>query len=247
MRAGAVASGTIQAADRAVRPRVSVTALHSATLATPASESTRPGEAPRLLVITYCFPPDGYVGGLRWAGITKYLSRLGWEVSVLTAAPPVGDDAAVGAHLESCPRLWTLIDCCRWLRRRALGRSRALLPDASRVARASGPRGLLRQLRREVAAVLTFPDDSRGWILRATLRARSLIRRFQPHVVVSSGPPHSAHLVAGGGPVGGSGGWVLHLRHPGGGPLRKARGAHPEPPAWGVHSLPPRLERPAFP
>ena len=229
-----------------MRPRVSVTALHSATLATPASESTRPGEAPRLLVITYCFPPDGYVGGLRWAGITKYLSRLGWEVSVLTAAPPVGDDAAVGAHLESCPRLWTLIDCCRWLRRRALGRSRALLPDASRVARASGPRGLLRQLRREVAAVLTFPDDSRGWILRATLRARSLIRRFQPHVVVSSGPPHSAHLVAGMATIGSSVDWFIDLRDPWAGPLTKAWESHPKLRTWVFHALSPRLERLAF-
>src|SRR3989454_457300 len=246
MRAGAVASGTIQAADRAVRPRVSVPALPSATLATPASESTRPGEAPRLLVITYCFPPDGYVGGLRWAGITKYLSRLGWEVSVLTAAPPVGDDAAVGAHLESCPRLWTLIDCCRWLRRRALGRSRALLPDASRVARPSGPASVLHQLRREVAAFLTFPDESRGWMLRAALRARSLIRRFQPHVVVSSGPPHSAHLVARMATIGSSVRWFIDLRDPWAGPHTKAWESDPKIWSRTFGALNPPLERLAF-
>jgi hypothetical protein len=42
----------------------------------------------RLLVITYHFPPDGSVGGQRWAGLSKYLARLGWEVHVITAAVP---------------------------------------------------------------------------------------------------------------------------------------------------------------
>src|SRR3989442_1572042 len=48
--------------------------------------------ARRLLVISYHFRADGVVGGLRWAGVTKYLARLGWQVAVLTAAPPAPGD-----------------------------------------------------------------------------------------------------------------------------------------------------------
>jgi len=50
--------------------------------------------------------------------------------------------------------------------------------------RAAHRRGLraLRHLYRELTSVLTLPDASRGWVLRATLRARSLIRRLQPQV-----------------------------------------------------------------
>ena len=44
----------------------------------------------RLLVITFHFPPDGSVGGNRWAGLSKYLARRGWEVHIVTAA--AGDD-----------------------------------------------------------------------------------------------------------------------------------------------------------
>jgi glycosyltransferase involved in cell wall biosynthesis len=50
-------------------------------------------------------------------------------------------------------------------------------------------------LRRRLASLLGFPDQSRGWMLRATRQARALIRRLEPDVVVSSGPPHTAHLV----------------------------------------------------
>src|SRR2546427_696001 len=47
----------------------------------PDGESSVPSDGRRVLVITYHFPPDGSVGGLRWAGITKYLARLGWKRS----------------------------------------------------------------------------------------------------------------------------------------------------------------------
>jgi len=225
-------------------------ALLSATAATPVTESTHsittPSDARRLLVITYAFPPDGTVGGLRWAGITKYLTRLGWTVSVLTAAPAVRNDTAVSAHVESCPRLWTFIDFCRLLRRLAFGRSLGSFPEASRVARPSGPAGVLRQLRREVAAFLTFPDDSRGWMLRAALRARSLIRRFQPQVVVSSGPPHSAHLVARMATIGSSVRWFIDLRDPWGGPHTKAWESDPKIGSRIFGALSPPLERLAF-
>src|SRR5256885_1103621 len=69
------------------------------------SESSMPSDARRLLVISYYFPPDGSVGGLRWAGITKYLAREGWQVAVLTAARPGGSDGGVerGVQGGMCP------------------------------------------------------------------------------------------------------------------------------------------------
>src|SRR5947207_5115224 len=81
--------------------------------------------AHRLLVITYHFGSNGAVGGLRWRGITKYLVRLGWEVRVITAAPPEH------ASVESCPRFWTILDACRLLRRLAVRQSLASLDRKS--------------------------------------------------------------------------------------------------------------------
>src|SRR5256886_2869024 len=147
--------------------------------------------APRVLVITYHDGSNGAVGGLRWTGIRKSLVRLGWEVRVITAAPPEH------ASVESCPRFWTILDTCRLLRRLAVRQSPASFPDGSWSEPGTEFQGLLGKVRSEVAAFLAFPDESRGWVFRAALRARSVIRRFQPHVVVSSGPPHSAHLVTG--------------------------------------------------
>jgi len=205
-----------------------------------------PRDARRLLVITYYFGPDGPHGGLRWFGITKHLARLGWKVSVVTAAPSTGNDAPLSAQVASCPRLWTLLDGCRVVRRLVFGPRLGGFPHASRVAPPSGPPGLLRQLYREVSALLAFPDESRGWILRAALRARSVIGRFQPHVVVSSGPPHSAHLVAAMATIGSAARWWIDLRDPWAGPLTKAWASDPR---WGsrtFRALSPPLERLAF-
>lgn len=205
-----------------------------------------PADTRRLLVITYYFPPHVAVGGLRWAGITKHLARLGWEVAVITAAPPDGNGAPRGVHVEACPRRRTLVDAARLLCRLAFGRSLGRFPNTSRGARPTGRPGLLRQLGRELAAFLTFPDESRGWILRAALRTRRLIRRFQPQVVVSSGPPHAAHLVARMATMGTPVRWFVDLRDPWGGPLTKAWASHPRLGTRVFRALSQRLERRVF-
>ena len=201
----------------------------------------------RLLVVSYDFgAADGRMGGMRWAGITKYLTRLGWEVVVLTAAPPGRNEAVPPVRVVRCRRLWTLIDASRLLRRLTLRRSLEWLPNDARIARSSDPSGLLRRLRQEVMTFLAFPDESRGWVCRAALRARSVVRRFQPHVVVSSGPPHSAHLVAGVAMRGSAARWLIDLQDPWAGPLTQAWASHPRLGTWVYRAGSARLERLTF-
>jgi hypothetical protein len=200
-------------------------------------------DARRLVVITYHFGPDGPVGGLRWWGITKYLARLGWKVSVVTAARPAGTGRAIDVQVERCPRLWTCLDGARLARRLALGLAPRGAPRGWQVAHPSKPPGLLRRLGKEAAAWLAFPDQGRGWMLRAALRTRALMRRFRPHVIVSSGPPHSAHLVAGLATIGSSTRWLIDLRDPWAGPLPKLWESDPILGSRIFHLLAPPLER----
>src|ERR1051325_2402860 len=188
--------------------------------------------AHRLLVITYHFGSNGAVGGLRWTGITKYLVRLGWEVKVITAAPPSpGDNGASGPPaVESCPRFWTILDACRLLRQLAVRRSLAAFPDGSWVAPATELPGLLGKVRSAAAA----------------FRARWVTRRFQPRVVISSGPPHGAHLVAGMATAGTAARWLIDLRDPWGGPLKEAWPSHARIGPRVFRTLSRLLERAAF-
>lgn len=161
----------------------------------------------RLLVASYRFLPDRSVGGLRWGGLTKYLARAGWEVHVLTAArQEPGPSPEYRVH--QCGRWPTLNDFYRWLassERRDAHVSAAAPP---------GPESLPQLVRREAASLMSFPDESRGWMLRAALRARRLVSQLRPSMVISSGPPHSAHLVAALGVAGTRIPFVVDLRDP---------------------------------
>src|SRR5206468_11730330 len=81
----------------------------TSTLVEPDARLTARPRVRRLLVISYHFPPDGAVGGLRWAGLSKYLARVGWEVHIVTAAE---GPAAVtpGVHRHHCRPRRTLND-----------------------------------------------------------------------------------------------------------------------------------------
>jgi hypothetical protein len=148
----------------------------------------------RLLVVSYHFPPDPAVGGLRWSGLTKYLSSYGWRSWVVTAAPPQACPSA-GVSVSSCPRRPTLNDAYRWLRNR-VSRDGRLAPSAPGTNDEPTQRSWLAALRLEASVLLSLPDDARGWVFRAAWTTRRLIARVRPTAVVSSGPPHSAHIAA---------------------------------------------------
>src|SRR5262245_47286142 len=148
----------------------------------------------RLLVITYHFTPDRSVGGLRWAGLTKYLARMGWEVHVLTAAAQPTHEPERGLYVHVCKRGRTANDVynafAQWVRRsRSVERTEAVGGGTD----APEP-GFFGRLRKEVGAALGFPDYARGWILRCAWDARRLLAASRFDAVVTSGPPHSAHL-----------------------------------------------------
>ena len=168
------------------------------------AHSSHVGDVRRLLVISYHFPPDGSVGGLRWAGLSKYLARRGWEVHVVTASRQAAHAPVPGVTVHHRRRNDTLND----IYNRVASRLRSTPPSGARAqASASGdiakadaamvqPRaiGLLGRLRFNLSIALAFPDRGRGWILTAAFAARTLLRQHRFDAVVTSGPPHSAHL-----------------------------------------------------
>jgi hypothetical protein len=161
----------------------------------------------RLLVITYYFPPDGSVGGQRWAGLSKYLVRLGWEVHVVTASALGTASEIPGVHRHVRHRRRTLNDVYRAVAgrlRQSRGMNRKLPtgnpgPQQQSTRNPGGQRrsALLRPLaaiRRVLGDSLLLPDPGRGWVARAAGAARGLLRQKNFEVVITSGPPHTAHV-----------------------------------------------------
>jgi glycosyltransferase involved in cell wall biosynthesis len=149
----------------------------------------------RLLVISYHYPPDGAVGGLRWSGLSKYLARRNWEVHIVTAGVQHAPAQTPGVTVHYCARRTTLNDTYVRVARRVRGRKDSPATPATKQDANPGQNGrMLRSMRREIASLLDFPDFARGWILRSSSKARQLLAQGRFDAVVTTGPPHAAHL-----------------------------------------------------
>jgi glycosyltransferase involved in cell wall biosynthesis len=166
----------------------------------------------RVLVITAGFPPDGAVGSLRTLRLLKHLARTGSDVQVLTISPETyRAGTVIDAELLSQVPEGVRVVRARavrpidWLgarlRRSPIQRSGAQAQPSNGAAertRASAVSVAIRSLQRACSAVFTLPDREAGWILPAVARGWASVRAYgRPDVIYSSGPPYSAHVVAG--------------------------------------------------
>src|SRR5712664_2547937 len=181
----------------------------------------------RLLVISYHYPSNGEVGGLRWTSLAKYLAGHGWDTWYLTAAPLSAAHATPGVTVESVAPGHTVSELYRRVRRVA---PVPLPPHRTDLPENGGRKGLgvllrpLGAMRSEASGVLYMLSEGEGWTLRAARRARALIDRIQPDAIVSSGSPTHAPIrrVAGAVWTRGGGRWFVDLRDPWAGPVAKA-------------------------
>jgi glycosyltransferase involved in cell wall biosynthesis len=144
----------------------------------------------KILMIINFFPPTGGGGVYRPLSFVKYLSRLSWDVTVVTPRPGefwISDPGLAGEIPPSVRVVRTAsLSGFRFLRAfrgdRGEGQSR----------RSSGGFMALRR----VGEMFLVPDTYVGWVPFATRAADSLCRAERFEAVYSTSPPDSSHLVA---------------------------------------------------
>jgi glycosyltransferase involved in cell wall biosynthesis len=145
---------------------------------------------PRVLFVSYTFPPVGGAGVQRLTKWLKYLPRHGWQASVLTtenASVPLTD----GSLARDVPAE------TRVVRARTLEPSyqakAAVLKQAERPRRSVGAG--LRSAARSVANLALQPDPQVLWAPAALRAGRHLLSEVPHDVVVATAPPFSTLLV----------------------------------------------------
>jgi glycosyltransferase involved in cell wall biosynthesis len=137
--------------------------------------------SPRLLVVTYHYPPVPSVGSNRWLAMTKYLRRSGYEVEIVTTAAfgsAAGDD-------ERVHRAYDLV-AARWLRGSL---RRPPLPQHGEAPVEDTPPPA-------IVTKLVVPDHCAvTWLPAASALIRRLLAREKFDCIVSTSPFESAHLV----------------------------------------------------
>ena len=154
---------------------------------------------PRVLVVTYYFPPAGGPGVQRTLKTVKYLRDAGFEPVVLTveeAASPSRDASLGGDVPDGVEVIRTKAPDPFALYGRLVGRRGA---DAVPTGTVGGG-GVGARLALWTRANVFLPDARVGWVPYAKHVGRRVLgegqRDARPFAaVVTSGPPHSVHLV----------------------------------------------------
>lgn len=148
------------------------------------------GDMPRVLFVSYLFPPVGGAGVQRVAKWVKYLPSHGWSVSVLTTSNP--SVPVLDPSLEAEIPEGVLICRARTLEP---GYGVKGVVGSSDSRRSGGGPRRLRSLVRRCANAVLQPDPQILWAPAALAEGRRVLESTPHDVVVATGPPFSALLV----------------------------------------------------
>ncbi len=152
----------------------------------------------KVLVITYYWPPSGGSGVQRWLKTSKYLPQYGWEPVIYTPENPDVNSVDesllkdVSADLKVIKRkIREPYAAYKFL----TGKKKGEHLQANIVS--SEKKGFVQKLSAHIRANWFIPDPRCWWIGPSVKYLSKLIEggeRFD--AVISTGPPHSMHLIA---------------------------------------------------
>ncbi|MFN2430068.1 MAG: glycosyltransferase family 4 protein [Cryomorphaceae bacterium] len=152
--------------------------------------------AKKVLIITYYWPPAGGAGVQRWLKMAKYLPEFGIEPVVLTvdesyASYPVVDRS----FLEDVAATTKVYRTRSFEPLRIYGKlfGKKKVPYSGFTNVNTGTLGS--KLSRWVRGNFFIPDARKGWNRYALPKAAEIIKRENIDTVITTGPPHSTHLI----------------------------------------------------
>ena len=149
----------------------------------------------KVLIFTYYWPPSGGSGVQRWMYFAKYLKKLGWEPIIITvdeqqASYPVWDESLLEEVADIRVIKTTTREPLRWYSLLTSGNSQKGVPQGE-VKRQS----LLGKLAAYIRGNYFIPDARKGWVSFAVKAAQKVLKEESIFHLISTGPPHSTHLV----------------------------------------------------
>lgn len=152
----------------------------------------------KVLVISYYFPPAGGPGVQRWLKFVKYLRHYG--VEPVMYVPENADypitDPTLAAEIPEGLKIYRgkIIEPNRILSR--LGAKKAKNASAGFIDSSSGKKGFFGKTLAWIRANLFIPDARMLWIRPSVRRCARILREEGIDTVISTGPPHSTHMIA---------------------------------------------------
>lgn len=152
----------------------------------------------KVLIITYYWPPSGGAGVQRWLKFVKYLREFGWEPIVYTPENPEAP-AIDESLLKDIPDNLTVLKTKIWepyrLYRNFIGQKKGEKINAGFLSEKEKP-GIAEKISVWVRGNWFIPDARKFWIKPSIHFLSEYLKNNPVHVITSTGPPHSMHLIA---------------------------------------------------
>ena len=149
----------------------------------------------KVLIFTYYWPPSGGSGVQRWMYFAKYLKNLGWVPIVITVDKK---KASYGVLDESLNQEICGIRVIKTSTREPLKWYSILTTGSKKKGIPQGEvkrKSVFGKLSAFIRGNFFIPDARIGWVPFALKAAREIIAKEQIKIIITSGPPHSSHLV----------------------------------------------------
>lgn len=152
----------------------------------------------KVLIITYYWPPSGGGGVMRWLKMQKYLPELGWKPVIYTPENP--DASVVDESLtdEIHPETG-IIKTPIWepyeIFRKFTGKKKGEKFKAGYISEASSG-DWKSKLSVFIRGNFLIPDPRKFWIKPSVKFLTSYLKENPVDLIISTGPPHSMHLIA---------------------------------------------------
>jgi glycosyltransferase involved in cell wall biosynthesis len=152
----------------------------------------------RVLIITYYWPPSGGAGVQRWVKFVKYLREFGWEPVIYTVSNPqypvldefMGEDLPKDLEVIKS-KIFEPFD----LYKRFMGKKKDERIQNGVIE--SLENGTWKEkLALWIRGNLFIPDARKFWIKSGSKFLQEYLKNNPVDAIVSTGPPHSSHLIA---------------------------------------------------
>lgn len=150
----------------------------------------------KVLIITYYWPPSGGAGVQRWLKFSKFLPEYGWQPIIYTPENPeipvrdnsLAKDISPNVVVLKQP-IW---EPYTWYRR-LLGKKDEKI--GAGLMSEGGKEGLGKKLAIWIRGNFFIPDPRKFWVKPSVKFLEDYIRKNEIKHVVTTGPPHSMHLI----------------------------------------------------
>lgn len=159
----------------------------------------------RVLIITYYWPPTAGSGVQRWLKMSKYLPQHGWQPVIYTPENPEAGmtdesllrDIAPEVEVIKRPILepYAVFNALTGNKGKNSGKASAG-SGAVNPINAVGHKSPLMRLSLWLRANVFVPDPRFLWIRPSVRFLKQYLREHPVDAIVSTGPPHSMHLIA---------------------------------------------------